>query len=507
MTVVDVGTHVVPATLEQLRGAAHELRVAASIGDVLYWDDRVHRPVAAGAWRSVQREWLAGQLHACSTSPRLETVIDAAEQEVGPDDLEVRAMRRDFRRARLLPAGFTGRFEAAASHARAAWDDARRRSDYAVFEPHLARMCDLARESAEHLGYEHEPYDALLETWEPGADAAWVSGIFDELHERLVPLLAHRPHGAREVVLRPLTDGARHAVEQEVLEAVGFDDQRGRIVPSSRAFCIALGPDDVRMTTRFHETPWLKGIHSTLHEAGHATYAQAFARLGVPATLAAAPGLGLDESQSRLVENVIGRGRAFSEWLLGRLMHHAPEAYGSADELDLLYRDMNVAEHPCRRLGTDELSYNLHVLIRFRLERAMVNGELEAAALPEAWSDAMQSTLGVRPGSDTDGCLQDVHWSLGQWGYFPTYTLGNVYCMQLMQAARAEVADIDGEIARTGGSPSLRAWLDDRVLRHGRRHTGRELVELVTGRAVAVDALVDYLDDKFVRRAAEFPHD
>jgi carboxypeptidase Taq len=481
--------------LQALRAVATELAVVRSIGDVLYWDDRVERPERAAAWRAEQRAVHAGIAHDLAASDAVERAI-AGVEDVDPDDLEARAMRRDRERLMRVPRELYARREAVASEARAAWDQARIEDDFAIFAPHLETMVDTMRAYAEAIGYEREPYEAVLAEWEPGIDLATVDAIFDELVVALQPLLAHRRDAAKELTLRHLDPAPMGELEARLLRAVGFDHAAGRLVESTRAFCQPLGPFDVRMTSRFHVTPCFRGIHSTLHEAGHAIYAQSFGRLGVPATLAQAPGLGLDEAQSRLVENVVGRSRPFLQWTFDQLRELAPQAYPAADEFEAFFAEVNTADSPLRRLGTDELSYNLHILVRYRVERELINGTLEARDLPEAWNEQVRALLGVSPATDVDGCLQDVHWSLGQWGYFSTYTLGNVYGLQLVEAAREQLGDLDEDFAR-GDTSRLRGWFDEHVNRHGRAWSGRELVERVTGEPISTAPLVAYLERKF----------
>jgi len=490
------------APLAALRELVQRVRLQSSAGDALYWDERVAMPRAGGAWRAAQRSALAQLVHDSLAGEDMRRALAAAE-DAHPGHPEIAALRRDHERARCLPAQFSAEHAAAVSTARAAWDRAREHDDFAGFEPHLSEVLSFAQRSAEYVGYAREPYDAMLEEWEPGADAAWVASTFATLAAELGPMLAARPRCTRELTLRPVPEGARRAFEREVLEAVGFDFGRGVITDSPRAFCIGLGPDDVRMTTRFHGTPGVMGLHSSLHEAGHGIYAQSFARLGVPAALAQAPGLGIDESQSRLVENMVGRSHAFCEWVLGRLLEHFPGVFSEGD-LAQLYAEYNTAEHPCRRLGTDELSYSLHITVRFALERALVNGTLAVQDLPEAWADAMDHQLGVRPQRHVDGCLQDVHWSLGQWGYFPTYALGNIYGAQLMEQATAAAGPIEPGLRRSGEWTAHREWFDEHVYRHGRTWNGRELVERASGSPVSVAPFVRYLRAKFVTNAADF---
>ncbi len=487
--------------LDQLRSAFRQVAIVESIGGVLYWDDRVARASAAGAWRAEQRGFIAGLHHDALTSVDLKRALESAVDEVGADHPEVRAVSADIDLADRLPAGFSSRFAEAASHARSAWAEARRdatKGDFSVFLPELEKILDLARESAEHFGYVDEPYDALCGLWEPGVNARVINDLFTDLAEQLEPLKSLIPSEGKQIMMRPLDDDGRRSLERDVLDAVGFDSAAGCVVDSDRAFCHTLGPRDVRMTTRFHQTSWLKGLHSTLHEAGHAIYAQSFARLGVPHTLARAPGLGADESQSRLVENFIGRSRGFSDWLADRLVEGFPGIYRDGDA-DALYVGMNTAEHPCRRLGTDEVTYNFHIFLRFDLERRMINGELSAKDLPEAWGAASEKYLGVRPDNDFQGCLQDVHWSLGQWGYFPTYALGNIYAAQLLAAANRALPGniIDVEMRQSGGSASLRAWLDEHFNRYGRTFTSWKTVEHATNEPVSIKHLVSYLENKF----------
>jgi carboxypeptidase Taq len=486
--------------LAELRAIATELATARSIGDLLYWDDRVERPERAAPWRAAQRAAQAGLVHDLVASERLARAI-AAVEDVDATDLEARAMRRERVRLLRIPRELHARREAVASVARAAWDRARIDDDFTTFEPHLAEMVGTIREIAEAVGYEREPYEAVLDEWEPGIELGALDGLFAELEGALRPMLARRNTEPKELTLRTMGPEAMHELERRLLDAVGFDHAAGRVVESTRAFCIALGPHDVRMTSRFHVTPCFRGIHSTLHEAGHAIYAQSFGRLDVPDTLALAPGLGLDESQSRMIENVVGRSRPFLAWTFAQLRELAPDAYPDAAELDRFVAEVNTADSPYRRLGTDELSYNLHILLRTRVERELVNGTLEVRDLPEAWRVAAQDLLGVTPERDVDGCLQDVHWSLGQWGYFPTYTLGNLYGMQLLDAAGEALAGLDADLAR-GDTAALRGWMDEHVYRHGRAFTGVELVERVSGRALSVEPLVSYLDAKFPAASA-----
>lgn len=478
--------------VRELRACTDELRAARSVADVLYWDDRVVRPHAAAAWHAARRQEQALVVHDLLCSPRLGDAVAAVEQD-DPTSLEAAAVRRERDRVLQVPRDLYARREAITSSARAAWDQARLQSDFAIFEPLLSDVVEVTRAIAEAVGYEREPYEVSLAEWEPGIDIELVDRLFTDLERQVRPLLDRRPADEVDVTRRPLADDVLIEFERRVLELVGFDLDAGIVEPLDRAFCVGISPFDVRMTSRFRTSPGVRGIHSTIHEAGHGIYAQSFGRLDVPSTLAAAPSWGADEAQSRMLENMICRTPAFATWALAQLRELAPAGtFGDVTAADL-HREFTTAESPVRRLGADQLSYDLHIALRTKLERAMVNGELAVRDLPTAWNDGMESLLGVRPADDAEGCLQDVHWSLGQLGYFPTYTLGNIFATQLLERARTEIGDIDAAL-EAGSTVELRAWLDANVNVHGRAYTGVDLVERVTGRPLSVAPLVAHLE-------------
>lgn len=483
------------ASLTRLRALFAEYHAIHYCAELLYWDDRVYRPRSGAAGRAQKRAALTRLAHEFLLAPKMQDAVAAAQHELG-DHPEVKAIHSDVVRALQLDAAHVEQREFEAGLARDAWNRARATGDLNIFLPHLQAVCDRAREAAAMIGYEREPYEAVLSQWEPGVDCEWFFGQAALLRAELHDLLPYRPQVERVLLAQPLSSRVRTHLESALLERIGFDAGRGVLEPSSRAFCITVGPDDVRMTTRFHETPYLKGIHSTLHEAGHAIYAQGFSRLAVPLALAEAPGLGIDESQARLYENNIGRSKPFIAEMLNILQAVAPAETGSW-ELGQLYQELNTAEHSAMRLGTDEISYNLHIIIRSELERALINGDLEVADLEGAWNAAYERELEVTPPDVQRGVLQDVHWSLGQWGYFPTYMLGNMYAAQLLETAAR-----DGISVVPQQYPKLQAWLDTNVYQHGRSFTSMELVARASGEAVTVEPLLRYLRTKFTEGSA-----
>jgi len=378
------------------------------------------------------------------------------------------------------------------------WRTARAESDFSRFAPHLDRLVDLTIEKAELLGYEDDVYDALLDLYEPGMRAAEVERVFAGLKERLVPLVA-------EVAAAPQVDDGFLRVHydpkqqwdfgMDVLRAIGFDLRRGRQDESAHPFTTSFSHGDVRITTRIRPEDWASGFFATLHEAGHGIHSQ-----GIPASfddtpLNAGKSLGISESQSRLWENVVGRSRGFWEFWLPRLCGRFPEQLGGID-LDRFYRAINRVERSLIRVEADELTYNLHIFVRFDLERQLVSRRLTVRELPEAWNAKMQEYVGIVPNSDAEGVLQDIHWSMGAIGYFPTYALGNVLSVQYYDQAVKEHPEIPEEI-RQGKFDTLRVWMNENIHRWGAIFNAAELTERVTGGPLDSGPYVRYLETKY----------
>lgn len=489
-------THVEDSS-QQLRGLrdhADELRAIGGAISLMAWDERTKLPARGAAWRARQLGVLSGILHAHATSPRLDAAIAAVEDE-DPDNVEARVMRRDFDLATRLPAELVRRNSEATSLAQHAWREARANDDFTAFAPHLQEVLDIARERAECYGYETERYDALHDLYEQGSRAAQVEPVFAQLREPLQRLVDAQPEVDTSLLAQRFPLDAQKRFGAWLVGQMGYDLEAGRIDATAHPFCIGIGAGDVRLTTRYDEH-WLPGaLWSTIHEAGHGIYEQAFDRLGLPSTIGEPPGLGMHESQSRMYENVIGRSQAFWEHFYPELQRSFPDALGATDVQGFLAA-VSAVRRSLIRTESDELTYNLHVAARFELERALVNGTLSVDELPEAWNDAYHRWLGIRPESDADGVLQDVHWSGGSFGYFPTYTLGNVYAAQFVERARADIPGLEQQW-REGRIRPLRDWFDEHVYRHGRTYTGRELVQRITGGPVDSTPLIRYLEQRF----------
>ena len=473
----------------------------AAAGSVLKWDQQTHMPGGGVTGRADQLATLRRLGHEMLISDETGRLLERLEDpDPGTEDhAVVRLARREYEKATKLPSRFVAELSRATSLAEAAWVRARAESDWGAFAPHLEEVLGLTRESAEFLGYEDHPYDALLDLYEPGARKARVEKVFGELRSQLVPLMRgiSPPDEDRS---RPL-HGAFDEAEQEafgrrVITDFGYDWGRGRQDRAAHPFCINFGgPGDVRITTRVDPT-WLSpALFATFHEAGHAMYEQGVNLEFSRTPLSGGVSMGVHESQSRLWENLVGRSRSFWSFYYPELKETFSDALGDTD-LNGFYRAINEVRPSLIRVEADEVTYNLHVLLRFELEVEMLEGRLSVGEIPAAWNAKMEEYLGVVPDNDANGALQDVHWAAGLFGYFPTYTLGNVLSVQLFEAALGEHPGIAAEMER-GEFGTLLTWLRENVHRHGKRYDPDALIERATGRPTETDPYLRYLKTKF----------
>jgi carboxypeptidase Taq len=363
----------------------------------------------------------------------------------------------------------------------------------------LEKMIGLKRQEAAALGYTTTPYDPLLDDYEPHATTAEVGAVLAGLRDALTPLVQAIIGSGRRVdasVLKgEFLPAPQESFGQEISAAIGFDYDAGRLDATAHPFCGGAGPGDVRLTTRYNPRDFADGFFSILHEAGHGMYEQGLPREHYGLPTGEAVSLGIHESQSRMWENQVGRSRAFWEHVLPRAQQAFPGALASAS-LEGFYAAINDVRPSLIRVDADEVTYNLHILIRFELERAMIEDDLQAADLPSAWREKYQTYLGVAPHNDADGVLQDVHWSAGLFGYFPTYSLGNLYAAQFFQQAGADLGDQSGAFRR-GEFAQLLAWLREKIHRHGQRFTAPELVLRATGKPLSHTAWIDQMRAKY----------
>jgi carboxypeptidase Taq len=379
------------------------------------------------------------------------------------------------------------------------WVGARNNNDFQSFAPLLNRLVGLKRQQAAAVGYEDCPYDALLDDFEPGEKTSAVAQVLDGLRRQLVPLVDSivnskcKPDAS--ILTRRYPVKAQESFGRQAAERIGFDFARGRLDITHHPFCTEIGPHDCRITTRYDERHFPGAFFSVLHEAGHGIYQQGLRsdQFGLPPGIAAS--LGIHESQSRLWENWVGRSRSFWQYFLEPARLAFPEALSDVG-LDDFYFAVNDVRPSLIRVEADEVTYNLHIVIRFELEQAMINDDLPVDDLPSAWNEKYRHYLQIDPPSDSDGVLQDVHWSAALIGYFPTYSLGNLYAAQLYEKAESDLGDLSEQFANGQFEP-LRTWLRDNIHHHGQRYTASELVKHVTGQPLSHEALVRHLRGKY----------
>ncbi len=477
-----------------------EIRSLNSALSLLSWDQETFMPSAGLDARAEARATLSGLVHDRTVAPVFgDLLVELAATDLDADQaVNVRETIRDRDRSVKIPRELVTELTRTTSLAQRAWMKARETNDWPVFAPLLDRVLELRRKQAEAVGYETEPYDALLDEFEPGARVAEVARVFAELRAEIVPLAeAIHDAGPRDDALmrRTYPMAAQQALGLRVLETMGFDFDAGRLDASAHPFTSGIGANDIRLTTHYDESDLAISLYSSMHEGGHGLYEQ-----GLPAEQAGLPrgeavSLGIHESQSRLWENQVGRSREFGAWLMPLLRKSFPGVLDDVDSEDL-YRAVNIVRPSTIRIEADEITYNLHIILRMELERAMVRGEIAVNDLPGLWNERMTSDLGVTPRDDTEGVLQDIHWSFGLFGYFPTYTLGNIYSAQLYQAAAEDLGDLPGRMSRGELAPLL-GWMREKIHIHGRSLTADELCRRATGNTLDSGPFVAYLRSKF----------
>ena len=474
-----------------------EVRNLGAAQSILGWDQETYMPPKGQAGRGRVLATLAGLHHARLTSAELGEAIDACLEEAEPDSLayaQAKEAKRIRDRAVKVPAGLAREIAEATSAALAEWQQARKDSDFPRFQRSLQRILDLRRQQAAAIDPSTRPYDVLMDEFEPGATEAELAPLFQGLQDELAPLIQAVSESGREVDESPAR--GRFPAEQQrafglmVAARMGFDFDGGRLDETTHPFCTGFGVHDVRITWRYQEDDFRPALFGIMHEAGHGLYEQGLPEDWEGQPLGAAVSLGIHESQSRLWENLVGRSRAFWEWALPHFRESFPGSSGVT--VDSLWPALHTVKPSFIRVEADEATYNLHVAARFEVERALIGGSLEVAELPGAWNDAYDRLLGIRPASDADGVLQDIHWAMGMFGYFPTYTLGNLVAAQLFETAQGELGDFS-ESFRRGEFKELLDWLRARVHRRGSLRTPKELVREVTGRALSPQDFLAYL--------------
>ena len=483
------------------------LRTTALLGScasVLGWDEQTYLPPGGAEHRANQLSLLAGLVHERATAPRLGKLLEALEAEPGdadsPQSVNVRETRRSYDRATKLPRRLVEELSRVATLSQQAWVEARRKSDFNLFLPWLEQVVALKREEAEAIGYgDGIPYDALLDDYEPGMTAREVEALFTPLREELVPLVAAIRDSGRQpdvsILTRCYPVDVQRSFSIDAAKQIGFNFHDGRLDVAAHPFCSGFGPGDCRLTTRYDEHHFPGAFFGTLHEAGHGIYEQGLDRSAWGTPMGDSTSLGIHESQSRMWENFVGRSRAFWTRFFGPAQQAFPEALSDVGREDF-FAAVNDVRPSFIRVESDEVTYNLHIMLRFEMEQPLISGDLAPADVPGVWNETFTRYFGITPTDDAQGCLQDIHWSGGGIGYFPTYALGNMYAAQFFVAAGEKLGDLEEQFARGEFEP-LKNWLNENIHCHGKQYRANRLVEVVTGRSLSHQPLTDHLHRKF----------
>lgn len=491
--------------LDRLRTLLGEIADIEAAIAVLGWDQQTYMPPGGAATRAQQLSTLSRLSHERFVSDEMAEALEKAKQETAsldPDSDEARLVRkteRDFTKKTKVPNQWVAEFSRVTAMAHQDWEQARAEADFSRFQPHLENILELRRAYVEFFApYEHV-YDPLIDDFEPGMKTVEIKAVFDSLRPRQVELvraIAEEGRPVDDAILRQSFDEQKQwDFGIEVIKAFGYDFERGRQDKSVHPFTTGFGLGDVRITTRFDPNFLGTALFGSMHEAGHALYEQGIDPRYERTPLGTGTSLAVHESQSRMWENLVGRSMPFWKAFLPRLKTYFPGELGDVD-LETFYAAINKVEPSYIRVDADEATYNLHIMLRFEIETALMEGSLEVEDLPEAWNEKFEAYLGLRPPDDAKGVLQDVHWSGGMIGYFPTYALGNLIAAQLWERIRADIPDLDTQIeaAQFG---DLLGWLREHVHCFGAKYEPLELLQRLVGTGLEAEPYLRYLEAKF----------
>ena len=493
------------ATYEKLCENAREVKLLESLEELLCWDEQTQLPDAGAEYRAEQVAYLAGLGHQRKTDPRVgEFLAELVDSPLAADPYSdaganIRLLKRDYEKRAKLPQELVEEIARAGSQGQHTWKQARLAKDFSLFRPKLERLVELKREESQVIGFADTPYDPLLDDYEPEAKTSDVQQVLNGLRDALVPLvrqIVQCPRQApREIVQRSYPVESQREFGLQVVKAIGFDPDRGRVDVSAHPFCAMLGPGDVRLTTRYQENNFADSFFAVVHEAGHGIYDQGLPQQHFGLPIGSDVSTGVHESQSGTWENMVALSRPFWEHFFPLAQQSFPGALNDVS-VDEFYWAVNALRPSHLRLDADEATYNLHILIRFELEVDLIENRLQVADLVEAWNEKYRHYLDVEAPNDAEGVMQDVHWSEGLFGYFPVYSLGNLYAAQFFAQAKQDIPALDDQFCRGEFEP-LKNWLHEHIHQHGRRYSSTELLRRVTGSPLSHEALMAHLSGKY----------
>lgn len=491
--------------LETLNNRIREYQTLGSCMSLLGWDERTIMPSKGAQFRSEQLALLAGMYHERSTSEEIGALLKDLESAgvtsdpISPNSVNVREVAKEYHKSKKLSTEFVQEMTRTTSQAEHAWIEARKEKDFSKFLPHLEKVIKLKKEQAELYGYDKDPYDSLIDDYEPGATFESIGKVFSAFREELVPFLQKIIDSGKkpksEIIERNYPVDAQETFGAMAAKTIGFDFDAGRLDVTTHPFCSGIGPGDTRITTRYNPNHFPDAFFGILHEAGHGIYDQGLDTdyFGLP--MGDAVSLGIHESQSRMWENQVGRSKEFWEFFYPKAVEAFPEALKGVSMEDF-YWGVNDVQPSLIRVEADEVTYNLHIILRFELEQALISGEIKPADLPAAWNEKFTKFFGITPPNDALGCMQDVHWSAGLLGYFPTYALGNMYAAQFFEKAQADIPGLMDKF-RQGQFGELKSWLNEKIHKQGKRYPAEELVKVVTGEPLSHAPVMRHMKAKF----------
>lgn len=485
---------------DQLVQLGKETQLVADVAALLGWDQEVLLPRSGIAYRAEQMAWFSGWLHNKFTAEEVGGWIAGAASEVDSPEAKanLREWKHSYDRETKLPESLVRDFAETQVHAKSTWAEARAKDDFSLFAPVLSKLIDICREQAERWGYEEHLYDALIDKFERGGTTNGLTKTLGSLRKDLVPVVGEAilkpvPQFAKFQAHYPIAD--QEAFNCEVAEAIGFDFSAGRIDTAVHPFCSGMAPYDTRLTTRYDEVDFCSSLFGVLHEAGHGLYEQGLQKAFRGQPVGNAASLGVHESQSRLWENHVGRSRGFWNKWLPTAVKYFPNL--KSVTLDEMVAYVNRTELSHIRVEADEVTYDLHILLRFEMEKDLFSGDLKVSDIPGEWNERFENYFGIPVTKDSEGCLQDIHWSMGIFGYFPTYSLGNINAAHLAAAAVRQDPGISGAMDK-GDYSSLLAWMRTHIHEKGSLHLPSDLIAEAAGAPADASALIAHLRSRYL---------
>ncbi len=495
----------VKSTYQQLIAEIKQISLLGSCASVLGWDKQTYMPKGGAGHRAEQLALLSGMIHERATAPQIGDWLSEIENSDLISDphsepaVNVRELRRDYDRAIKLPRTLVEELARVATISQQVWREAREKSDYALFQPHLTKILELKHQQVNALNTGETPYDTLLDDYEPGETSENLTRVFSGLRDELVELVGAIAESGKKpdenILTRTYPIDQQEAFGKIAAAQIGFNFDNGRLDITTHPFCSGIGPGDTRLTTRYNTNFFSESFFSIMHEAGHGIYDQGLNDEHYGTPMGGSISLGIHESQSRMWENFVGRSEAFWTHFYPKAQTAFPDALSDVSERDF-YAAVNAVAPSYIRVEADEATYNLHIMLRFELEQALIDGELKAEDIPGVWNETFEKYLGITPPDDAQGCLQDIHWSGGGIGYFPTYSLGNLYAAQFFEQARQDVGDLNAQFAEGVFEP-LKNWLTEKIYSQGQRYRANELIEVVTGKPLSHEPLMRHLRAKY----------